>query len=155
MIKNIQGYKLSTKDCKVVVKSFSGATTSCMKDYIKPSIKHKPDNMILHCGTNNLKSDSSENICKNIIELAQNINKQNQNTGVIISSLIARGDELNTKVIETNRLLEKACNERNIGFINNNNIDRSSHLNKSRLHLNRNGSSVLAENFKHFMDCMH
>ena len=29
--------------------------------------------MVLHCGTNDLKYDSSENICKNIIELAKKI----------------------------------------------------------------------------------
>ena len=34
MLKNIQGYKLSNKDQKVVVKSFAGANTECMLSLI-------------------------------------------------------------------------------------------------------------------------
>jgi len=35
MMKGIKGFEISSKDQKVVVKSFSGATVDCMKDYVK------------------------------------------------------------------------------------------------------------------------
>ena len=35
-------------DCKIFAKHFSGATTNCMKDYMKPSLRKDPNNIILH-----------------------------------------------------------------------------------------------------------
>ena len=44
MIKNIQGTKLGEAvGHRVVVKSFSGATTKAMKDYLKPNLELSPD----------------------------------------------------------------------------------------------------------------
>ena len=47
---------------------------------------------------------------------------------------------------DVNDFLSSSCHERNIGFINNDNINKH-HLNNSKLHLNRKGSSLLARNF--------
>lgn len=58
IIQRLPGWKLS-KLQKVVVKSFSGATVQDMEDYIKPITKNEPDNIILHIGTNNLKSQET------------------------------------------------------------------------------------------------
>ena len=54
---------------KIYVKTFPGATTDCMKDYVKPSIKHNPDFVILHTGTNDLKST------KSAVEISDEIKK--------------------------------------------------------------------------------
>ena len=52
-----------------VVKSFPGATTQNTNDCIKPTIARKPDMVILHIGTNNLKSlENLENFRKFINE---------------------------------------------------------------------------------------
>ena len=44
MIKHLNGWDMSKKvhksECKVYVKSFPGAKTSCMKDYVKPSLRN-------------------------------------------------------------------------------------------------------------------
>ena len=56
-MKHINGWDLSKKlnpKCKVMVRSFPGATTQCMNDYVKPSIRAQPDHFILHVGTNDL-----------------------------------------------------------------------------------------------------
>ena len=42
---------------KLYVKSFSGATVSCMTDYVKPTMKFNPDAVLIHCGTNDLRSE--------------------------------------------------------------------------------------------------
>ena len=150
IIKEIKGNRLSTDETNVYVKSFSGATTECMYDYVKPSLKYKPDVVILHTGTNDLRrEDEPVTIVNNIIELVKNIHSDT--TNVIISGITARNDKLQDKVNRVNSLLETECNKRNIGFIKNENIDPGNDLNRSKLHLSRRGTSKLAINFKNFI----
>ena len=55
--KLLNGWEMAKRiesDCKIYVKSFSGATVSCMEDYMKPSIRNSPEHFILHVGTNDL-----------------------------------------------------------------------------------------------------
>ena len=67
-----------------------------MKDYIKPTTARKPGMVILHTGTNDLKSNQNpSNIANEIINLAKNI--KISGTEVSISSLIPRGDRLRKK----------------------------------------------------------
>ena len=44
-------------DPKIFFKHFSGATTNCIKDYMKPSLRKDPNHIILHVGTNVLILD--------------------------------------------------------------------------------------------------
>ena len=80
MLNPLNGWEMSKKlnaTCKVFLKTFSGAKTACMKDYVKPSVRSSPDHFILHVGTNDLPSDkSSEEITRSIIDLATSINKE-------------------------------------------------------------------------------
>ena len=68
VIKHLNGWEMSKKldaNCKVFLKTFSGAKTTCMNDYVKPSVRSSPDHFILHVGTNDLPSDeSSEEIAR-------------------------------------------------------------------------------------------
>ena len=70
MIKHLNGWELSKKlnaNCKVFVKTFSGAKTTCMNDYVKPSLRSSPDHFILYVGTNDLFLDkSSEQIARSV-----------------------------------------------------------------------------------------
>ena len=51
IIQNLQGCKLGKEtNQRVVVKSFSGATTQDMKSYIQPTIDNAPDRICLHIG---------------------------------------------------------------------------------------------------------
>ena len=151
MIKYIQGRKLSSDKHFVVSKHFSGAKTKCMHHYALPTIERNPDELIIHCGTNDLKSDTSAHQkALDIVNLSQLVNVE---TAVVFSSLIHRNDELDPKVNEVNVELEKLCHERNIGFINNDNIKPDLHLNNSRIHLNKQGTALLAKNFLHHLNC--
>ena len=42
--------KKPNTNCKIYLKSFSGATTADMEDYMKPSVRKSPDHFILHVG---------------------------------------------------------------------------------------------------------
>lgn len=112
MVKDIKGWKITKSlghQNKVSVKSFPGATISCMKDYIKPSLNSCPENIIIHAGTNDLHKQSPSNIASNIVDLAKYINTLDIN--------------------------------------DHQNIDPRIHLNRSNLHLNKNGNKVVAKNF--------
>ena len=77
MIKHTNGWELTKKlkpECKAFVKTFAGATTQCMADYMKPSIRAKPNHFILHVGANDLNSNRpSDKIAKIIIDLASEL----------------------------------------------------------------------------------
>ena len=68
MINDIKGWKMSSHTRKVVVKHFSGAKTKDIKSYIIPTVEQKPDNIILHTRTNDLKTiDALEEITMGIL----------------------------------------------------------------------------------------
>ena len=111
MIKKVFGDKLSRQlDNKnhVVVRSFGGAKTKCMEDYIKPTVKLAPKQIILHCRTNNLLSNEDpETITKNIMNLAKNI--KTDTAKVAISGIIPRRDTFNHKAKQLNQTLKMIC----------------------------------------------
>lgn len=151
MLKNMKGWILNKKLNKdfIVVKSFPGATTECIEDYIKPTLRKKPDRLILHVGTNNLKSsDTPSKISKSIISLAKLCSESG--CEVIVSGLITRGDELQGKVEALNSILQKSCGERNIGYIDHGNITIND-LNGSKIHLNKRGANKLDKNIIEFI----
>ena len=55
---------------------------------------------------------------------------------------VSRNDNLNDKALEVNLKLLKMCQESKFDV-----IDPRIHLNKSRLHLNRNGYAIMGKNF--------
>ncbi len=63
------------------------------------------------------------------------------------SGLLRRNDKFISKVIEVNNFLSRKCNQQRITFIDNGNIDERCHLNGSGLHLNYDGTCMLANNF--------
>ena len=128
-----------------------GATTSDICDYIKPELRHKPDVIIIHCGTNDIENEI--NTVKKIKKLVKEIDEYDKHNRpkVVISSLIKRYDkDFNDVIGNINEKLQRFCNGRGLSFIDNNNIDRSC-LNKGKLHLNGRGSSYLTNNFKKFV----
>jgi hypothetical protein len=121
MIKHINGYKMSKANTKVRVSSFAGCTTQDMADYIKPIIRKKPNKLVLHVGTNNLKNCENPTTCaKDIIQLGKSINRSIPETKIIISGLITRVDEeiLASKVNEVNAMLKQSCLEKTGHLLN-------------------------------------
>ena len=73
--------------------------------------------------------------------------QSNVSHDVSISSIVVRNDKFKEKAAQDNENLERLCAERNIYFINHAKNILPQHLNKSKLHLNRKGSSILTSNF--------
>ena len=73
ILKHMNGYEVTKKldNCKVHVKSFSGAKMKCMEDYTQPTIRTIPDHIVIDVGTNDLPSKKkSGEISSDIVDLA-------------------------------------------------------------------------------------
>ena len=150
MVKHVFGWEINNKlvyKHKVFVRSFSGAKTICMSDYIKPCFREdNPDHVVIHVGTNDLPSEKpAETIATSVLNLAREVLSEKRS--VSISGIIPRNDKWN-KVCEVNSCLKSLCDEAKIDFIDNSkNINPRRYLNNSKLHLNTKGSGKLLQNF--------
>ena len=122
-----------------------------MRHYIQPTLDKSPEEIILHTGTNDLRSEdkNTQEIANEIIDLAYRCKKDINR--VIVSSITPRSDHLQQKAQDVNKILESECNARNLGFIRHNNISTARHLNGSKLHLNEYGIGILAKKFINIM----
>ena len=155
MGKKLNGFLL-TKKIKyrgiVKVRPFTTAKVSCMQDHVKPTIRDiNPQQIILHVGTNDLKTERTDSqIAKSIIYLSISL-KKNDNM-IAVSGIVQRLDELNNKAAEVNTHLEFTSKQRGLPYISHcETIDPNKHLNESNLHLNSDGIRVFTENFSNFL----
>ena len=150
MVKHVEGWQLSkSTNQKVYVRSFTEAKVKCMKDYVKPCIRENDrDHVIMYVGTNEMNSElPPERIAKSVIDVVKNVKTDTRS--VSISGIIPRNDNFNIKV---NKELAKMCKREKFQFLKHSNINPKTHLNKSKVHLNRNGSIKLGKNFVNFIN---
>ena len=103
MIKNIQGTQLGKAvGHRVVVKSFSSATTKAMKDDLKPNLELMPDQIILHVGTNDLKQKEPQQVAASIVDLARQIENPSDASITTLDPAFRR-DKFNEAVAITNK----------------------------------------------------
>ena len=103
--------------------------------------------IIIHTGTNDIQNNV--NTLQQITKLISSIKKYNtdDNIKIALSSIIHRSHhDFEDKMNETNRKLENLCKGKGMIFIDNNKIG-STCLNRSKLHLNKGGTSLLIKNF--------
>ena len=118
------------------MKSFAGANVECMSHYIKPATDEKPEQVILHCGTNNLAKYKTEKI---VSDIKSSVNNVHENIlSVTISAIVPRRGSLK-KAYEVNEKLNELCSENNFCFVLYNNINPNIHKNRGGLHLNKTG----------------
>ena len=132
---------------KVYVECFPGATVDDMNSYIVPSMKHGPEAVVIHAGTNNLSPQKSPlEIAQEILDLASSL--QNDNNEIIISSIIGRGDRFQAKATAVNLHLYKLCVDGNFTYLDNSNI-RLEHLQKvghwGNIQLNDKGTNIFKQ----------
>ena len=150
IIKDIEPYKMRQaigKSEKLFIKSFAGANIEAMEHYVKPTKKHENDLIILHFGTNDLRSNThAHEIAQGIINVA--VDMKTENNELMISGIITRRDniELDKKGMEVNERLKSLCSVYNFNFINNSCLSKERHLNNGGLHLNIKGTYALANN---------
>ena len=154
MIKHLNPRQLQNSiNCKVAIKTFPGAGIDDMVYYARPTVSTRPDEIILHIGTNDPKNKSPETFAKSVVNLGNSIKRENNEIKLAFSSIIIRSDDafLEEKVKQYNELLVDLCTTKKWDLIDNNNINHS-HLNNYGLHLNRKGTEALAKNIKHYLN---
>ena len=122
----------------------SGTNPDDMESYIKPTLKSKPERIIIQCGANDLKNNTPQSIDDNILSLAKS--SQQENNTVLVSFIVPRKDRLDQQGKEVNIILEKRCNEMNLAFISHGNIRTRYHCNYDGLHLNDKGATLFTAN---------
>ena len=103
--------------------------------------------IVIHSETNDIQN--SVNNLQKIRKVISSIKEHDTNDNIkkALSSVIHRSDhDLEDKVKETNRKLENLCEDKGIIFINNSKVD-STCLNRSKLHLDKSGNSLLIKIF--------
>ena len=149
MVKNINEKKLGKAARRnTVCRSYSGAKAAMIKKKIQQcwSEDNHYEEIILHVGTNDLVNDQPENVTKEMEDLINMV--KNKTRKIAISSVIKRYDSKvsNEKVSTFNRLVHGLCIKHKIAFIDNDCIDQPL-LNKSNLHLNKDGDRALGKAF--------
>ena len=108
-------------------------------------MKRTPDLIVLHAGTNDLRTNTAVQVAQSVMKLA--LQMKTEQNDVMVSGLTARSDDMSEKISQVNQTLLKECENYNLHFINNGNIEAEKHLNGSGLHLNFQGTLLLAKNF--------
>lgn len=151
MVKMLKPLKLSRSiGARVNVKTFPGATINDMSHYVQPTLKKQPKLVVLHVGTNDIQHREPEEIAAEMKSLCQGIVSQSLSE-IVISEIIKRQDPtINIKIEKTNLLLVNLCHKFKWQFIRQANID-TSNLNASGVHLNTQGTAMLAKNYIEFL----
>jgi len=153
IVKKVIGKKIGYKiNENVIVKPFLGGSVACMQYHVQPTLKKKPNRVVLHCGTNSLTTDETpEEITTQIIDLAKDI--KNEINEVIVSSILPRRDEYDWKAEEVNGLLQTYFDEENrsIKFLNHINLSKEKHISSDGLHPNWKGISQIEKNVISFI----
>ena len=153
-MKHLHGKSIANKTNSsniILVKPFPGARTKAMKHYVSPDVEKKPDLLILHTSTNDLKSVSSpEEIANEIIALAISVKENGQQ--IAVSGIIPRGDRFSKKAKGVNECLEVQCKDHNVDFISHKKITPRANLHQDRLQPNRKGQYMMGNNFSSFIN---
>jgi hypothetical protein len=127
----------------VKVRYFPGATIEDMYNYAAPILKKQPKNIIVHIGTNNAKTETSNEIIDKLLSLKHHIEKESPHSNVIISSMINRIDD--AKASLTARQFNKHLKQLKIDSMDNDNITADD-LGKRGLHLSQVGKKKFTTN---------
>ena len=133
--KYVNGKEVSRNN-SVKVRSHPGATADDFNDYVRPTVRKKPNLIIIHSGTNDIQNNV--NTLQKIKKVIFSIKKYDTDDKIKIalSSIIHRSDhDFEDKINENNRKLENLCKGAGVIFINNSNSGSTS-LNRDKLLLN-------------------
>ena len=133
-------------------RSFPGANTRDIQDYVKQSIRKSPDKIIIVIGTNDIERLPVNDILRSIKLVMEMIPEKLPDCHLIISEIIRRADsrlcdtkleKLNGKINTLNQILKKT----NVDIFRQQNVIQD-HLGRDGLHFNFNGTKQLALNLK-------
>ena len=144
MLAGLREAKIS-RSKRIKIRYFPERQTEDLQYHLIPYLKKKPDNIIIHTGTNDSPYKTEDFIYKELVTVKETINELHLNCrSTVISSPIAQTDKK-----EANNILKKCNNiliqeEWNVIFDSN---ISGSHLQRDGVHLNIKWCNMLAGNF--------
>ena len=120
-----------------------GCTTRCMFSHLPDMFKVKPAYILLHIGSNDCSTKTSDEVLNDFKLLTDYIKKELPSSTLIISLPIIRNDNKVAMQIQKNFGLK--LKRLYYPFLDNSNIDLS-HLGRKGLHLNNHGTKIMARN---------
>jgi hypothetical protein len=127
----------------VKVMSCGGCTVKCMFTHLPKVFTLKPKHIILHIGTNDCATKTSDEVLGDINSIKSYIEKTLPKCNVIISTPIVRSDNLSANTILKNLNVKL----RQLGYtLMDNSKIKASHLARKGLHLNDHGIRKIALN---------
>ena len=142
MLNQMDNQRLSSSTKRnIEVRSFGGASINSLYEKLDIILKKKPTTVILHVGTNDSTTTSSDILLDELLKLKHFI--ESENIEVVISCPIMRIDD-NKANLTIKRLNEKV-KQLEILYMINTNIDVTC-LGKKGHHLNRRGVGRFAAN---------
>ena len=132
IVKRVKAYDISgkTDNSEVFARPSHGATVRCMADHVKPLLRDNPDHIVFHIGTDDPT-------------LNKTISSKSTMCDASISNILIRKDKHYQKAQEVNSYLKVLCKQFNIDH---GKSIKPQHLNKSRIHVNDSGTSILSSN---------
>ena len=150
MVNGISEKRLSFNH-KVKIVNSPGGTSEKILEKLDVIIKEKPDDLVVHVGTNDITNNV--NLLTNVKKIFNKVSKELPSTSIAFSSTINRKDKANIQktLTDTNARLKNFCKQKGISFIDNTGI-KEFDLDKRNLHLNKKGNSAFAKNLLHHMN---
>ena len=129
-----------------------------MKHYIVPHLnEERPGTCVIQGGGNDLPTSRNSptpvlDIAKDLIDTAMAC-KDYGVKNILVSSVMPRNiPYMQFRRRQLNNLLRDLCTENNFTFIDNDNIVLSEHISGDGVHLNRDGTNMLSENFLDYLN---
>lgn len=85
---------MAGKYYSTLVKSFSGATSRDVIDFVKPLVSKNPDVLIIHAGTNYM-TKNIKNTAENFQSIINCIKDKSSKTEIVLSNVCLRDDRTN------------------------------------------------------------
>lgn len=143
MLNQMDEKRLSRNNINVKVQCHGGCTIRCIYTHLPQMFKLKPDFILLHIGSNDCTSKTSDEVLKELKYLTDYIKKALPCSKLIISLPIIRADNSTASAIQRN--LNVKLQRLYYPCLDNSNIDLF-HLGKKGLHLNNHGTRKMAKN---------
>ena len=103
--------------------------------------QHNPDVVVVHVGSNNVRTHmSAQEIMGDIMDLTTSIKEAVPNVKIIVSSILRRGDASERRIHRINNELDWLCSIRDYVMVDGNCWVRSNDFARDGVHLNRRGS---------------
>ena len=143
MLNRMDERRLSSKTVDVKMQCHGGCTISCMYNHLQIMFRDKPDYILLHIGSNDCASKTSDNVLHEYKMLTTYISNKLPGAKLITSLPIVRADYSRSNAIQQN--LKFKLQGLDFMCLDHSNVNLS-HLGKKGLHLNNHGTRIVAKN---------